>query len=225
MHINPLFPFLKFNHHLHINMKRITYLLLIFAGLLASCNTNKNKSRSGAQRTDPTVMLDSITKARTRIDSLFNQNKERLIVFAKIAGQEEPIRITNRKFPKQVHTTFNILKDSSGNIITISEFPYSESGDWSIILTHYFDKMGRTFAHKRQADFYNSICTDGMAHQTRLEYYDNPLKLIERTEALVDDQNNPLKKDNCQFPYEYEYKISEDLGKYLSINKLPINKR
>ncbi len=180
-------------------------------------------STAGAQRTNPTVMLDSITKARTRIDSLFNQNKERLIVFAKIAGQEQPIRITNRKFPEQVHTTFNILKDSSGNIITISEIPYSESGDWTIILTHYFDKTGKTFAHKRQADFFNSICTDGVAHEMRVEYYDSYGKLLEKIQTLMDDKKNPLPKDSCQFPYEYEYRISKDLGKYVQSNHLKIN--
>lgn len=223
MHINPFFPFQKINHHLHINMKRITCLLLIFAGLLAGCNSNKYKSTEGVQRTDATDRLDSIKKARTRIDSLFNQNKERLIVFAKTSGEREPIRITNRKFPELVHITFNILKDSSGNIITISEIPYSESGDWSIILTHYFDKSGKTFAHKRQANFFNSICTVGAAHEMRVEYYDNNGKLLEKIQTWMDDKKNPLPKDSCQFPYEYEYRISKDLGKYVQSNHLKIN--
>ncbi len=117
----------------------------------------------------------------------------------------------------------NALKDSSGNIIRISEIPFSESGDWIIILTHYFDKAGKTFAHKRQADFYNSICTDGMAHDERVEYYDSNNKLLEKTQTLVDDKKNTLQKESCQFPYEYEYRISEDLGKYLQTKHLKIN--
>ena len=204
-------------------MKKVTFLLWIFMIIIASCHSNRSKSTQGTQRTDTTDMLDGLKKVRGSIDTLFDQSKEKLIVFAKVSEEGEPILITDGKFPGKVHLTINILKDSSGNIIRISEIPFSESGDWIIILTHYFDKAGKTFAHKRQADFYNSICTDGMAHDERVEYYDSNNKLLEKAQTLVDDKKNTLQKESCQFPYEYEYRISEDLGKYLQTKHLKIN--
>ena len=203
-------------------MKKSAYLLLILVSIIGSCHSNNSRPTQDTTRADSTDMLDRLKKTTESIDTMFDKNKNKLIVFANIDGEGEPILITDGKFPGKVHLTINILKDSSGNIIRISEIPFSESGDWTIILTHYFDKAGKTFAHKRQADYYNSICTDGMAHDVRVEYYDSNNKLLEKTQTLVDDKKNPLLKDSCQFPYEYEYKISEDLGKYLQTKHLKI---
>ena len=119
-----------------------------------------------------------------------------------------------------VETTFNILKDSLGQIITASEFPFSESGDWNIILTHYFDKDGKTFAFERQTNFFNSMCTDGVAFETQTEFYNSDFQLIDRMYKLVDEKNKILQKDSCQFPYNYEYKVSADIDKYLLTNRI-----
>jgi hypothetical protein len=37
---------------------------------------------------------------------------------------------------------------------------------------------------------------------------------------LVDQKNNALKKEDCQFPYDYEYKVSPDIDKFLETNKI-----
>ena len=139
---------------------------------------------------------------------------------AKLVDKDEPIVIQNGYFPDNVETTFNILKDSLGQIVSVSEFPFSESGDWNIIFTHYFDKDGKTFAFERQSNFFNSICTDGVAYETRAEFYNSDFQLIDKTYKLVDEKNKPLQKDSCQFPYDYEFKISADIDKYLQTNEI-----
>ena len=106
-------------------------------------------------------IFEKLKYQKATIDSLFNHNKDKLLIFVKLADKDELEQITNGKFPENVETTFNILKDSFGKVITVSEFPFSESGDWNIILTLYFDKDGKTFAFERQTNFFNSICTDG----------------------------------------------------------------
>lgn len=143
-----------------------------------------------------------------------------LIVVAKLTDKGEPVLIKNRDFPESVVITYNILKDSSGKIITVSEFPFSESGDWSITLTHYFDKNGRTFAFERQANFFNGICTNGAAYETNTEFYNVNFQQLGKVYKLVDEKNNPLAKDSCQFPYDYEYKISKGVEDYLKSNNL-----
>ena len=152
------------------------------------------------------------------IDTFFNQNKDKPLVYAKPVGAEESKQITDGKLPENVEITFNVLKDSSGKIITVAEFPFSESNDWKVILTHYFDKDGKTFIFERQTNFFNSICTDGIAYETRTDFYDGEFRLIDKKYRLVDEKNRALPKDSCRFPYNKNYKVSADIDQYLLTN-------
>lgn len=201
-------------------MKRLTYILTILLGLFSSCNSNDSTTSSTSRLVSEPDILERLKYQKTIIDTLFNQRKDKLIVLAKLADKDEPIQIKNGNFPDNVETTFNILKDSLGRVITASEFPFSESGDWNIILTHYFDKDGKTFAFERQTNFFNSICTDGVAYETQTEFYDSDFQLIDKMYKLVDEKNKTLQKDSCQFPYDYEYKVSADIDKYLQTNRI-----
>lgn len=201
-------------------MRRLTYILTILVGLISACNSNDSRTSSSSQLLPKADILERLKYQKTIIDTLFNQSKEHLIVLAKLVDKDEPIQIKNGIFPDNVETTFNILKDGSGQVITVSEFPFSESGDWNIILTHYFDKDGKTFAFERQTNFFNSICTVGVAYETQLEFYNSDFKLIDKMYKLVDQKNKPLQKDSCQFPYNYEYKISADSDKYFQDNRI-----
>lgn len=207
-------------------MKSLTFILIFFVGLFSFCNsTDSSTNSSSAARLHPkSDNLEKLRYQKTIIDNLFNHNKDKLIVFAKLVNKDEPIQITNGNFPDNVETTFNILEDSSGQIITVSEFPFSESGDWNIILTHYFDKDGKTFAFERQTNFYNSNCTDGVAYETKTEFYNNDFQLIDKMYKLVDDNNKNLQKEICQFPYDYEYNVSAGLVKYLQTNMIKYNR-
>ncbi len=203
-------------------MRRLTYILTIFVALFSACNsTDSGTNSSSTSRLLPEPdILERLKYQKTIIDTLFNHNKHKLIVFAKLVDKDEPIQIKNGNFPDKVEATFNILKDSLEQIITASEFPYSESGDWNIILTHYFDKDGKTFAFERQTNFFNSICTDGVAYETQTEFYNSDFQLIAKMYKLVDEKNKTLEKDSCQFPYDYEYKVSADIDKYLQTNRI-----
>lgn len=191
-------------------------------GLISACNSNDSRtSSSSTSRLLPEPdILERLKYQKTIIDTLFNHSKDKLIVLAKLVDKDEPIQIKNGIFPDNVETTFNIFKDSLGQIITASEFPFSESGDWNIILTHYFDKDGRTFAFERQTNFFNSICTNGVAYETQTEFYNSDFQLIDKMYKLVDEKNKTLQKDSCQFPYDYEYKVSADIDKYLQTNRI-----
>jgi len=203
-------------------MKRLIYIFTIFIGLLTACNSSDNKTNSSSSSgllPEPKI-LSRLKYQKQIIDTLFNHSKDKLIVLAKLTDNNEPISIQDGNFPDNVETTFNILKDSLGHILTVSEFPFSESGDWDITFTHYFDKNGKTFAFERQTNFFNSICTRGVAYETRTEFYNSDFQLIDKTYKLVDKKNKTLQKDSCQFPYDFEYKVSSGIDKYLRTNKI-----
>lgn len=203
-------------------MRRLAYVLTIFVVLISACNSNDSRtSSSSTSRLLPEPgLLERLKYQKIIIDTFLNHSKDKLVVLAKLVDKDELIQIKNGNFPDNVETTFNILKDSLGELITASEFPFSESGDWNIILTHYFDKDGKTFAFERQTNFFNSICTDGIAYETRTEFYNSDFQVIEKMYRLVDEKNKTLQKDSCQFPYDYEYKVSADIDKYLQTNRI-----
>jgi hypothetical protein len=165
-------------------------------------------------------ILERLKYQKGIIDTQFNRSKEKLIVMVKLAGSDELAMVTNGQFPENVETTFNLLSDSLGQVITASEFPFNKSGDWNIILTHYFDNDGKTFAFERQTNFFNSICTNGVAYETRTAFYDGDFQLIAEEYKLVDKENKPLQKDSCQFPYEYDYKVLADIDEYSRKHKI-----
>ncbi len=201
-------------------MRRLTFILTIFVGLISACNSNDSRISSTSRLLPEPNILERLKYQKTTIDTLFKHSKDKLIVLAKLVDKDELIQINNGNFPDNVETTFNILKDSLGQIITASEFPFSESGDWNIILTHYFDKDGKTFAFERQTNFFNSICTDGVAYETQTEFYNSDFQLIDKMFKLVDQKNKTLQKGSCQFPYDYEYKVSADIDKYSLTNRI-----
>ena len=200
------------------------FILTIFAGLISACNSSDNKTISTSRLLPEPDIVERLKYQKTIIDTLFRHSTDKLIVLARLTDIDEPITIKNGSFPDNVETSYNILKDSLGHIVTISEFPFSESGDWSITFTHYFDNDGKTFAFERQTNFFNSICTDGVAYETQTEFFNSDFQLIDKTYKLVDKENRTLQKDSCQFPYDYEYKISTDIDKYLKTNKIKTNR-
>lgn len=202
-------------------MKPLIFILTFFVAISACNSNNDTKGSVSISRLllEPDI-LERLRNQKIITDTLFNQSKDKLIVFVKLGDQDEPVKIKNANFPDDVETTFNVLKDSIGRIVTVSEFPFSESGDWNIILTHYFDTEGKTFAFERQTNFFNSICTDGVAYETRTEFYNSDFQLIKKMNILVDEKNQDLQKDSCQFPYDYKYKVSADIDEYLKTHKL-----
>ena len=201
-------------------MKKIALLFTISAVLIASCNSRTDRSESTSRLVPEPDLIERLKFQKAAIDTLHNHSKEKIILFVKLANKDELQKITYENFPENVETSFSILKDSLGKIITASEIPVSESGDWYIVLTHYFDQNGKTFAFERQTNFFNSICTEGVAYETKTEYYNDKFELVDSLYKLIDEKNQPLQKDSCGHPYNFEYKVVADADKYLQEKKI-----
>lgn len=207
-------------------MKQLLSTISIFAGLTIACNSNDNKPSNitvSELMAKPDI-LETLQQNKSKIDTIFNYSKDKIIELAKLEDRSEPVLIKNDNLPDNVETSYTILKDSLGKIISVSESPFSKSGDWFMIFTHYFDNNGKTFAFERQTNFFNSICTDGVAYETITEYYNSDFGLVEKEYELTDENNKVLQKDSCQLPYEYKYTVSTNLEEYLKIQKINENK-
>jgi len=192
-------------------------MLTVLVGVVTACDPITDTTSRLVPEPD---LLERLRYQKGEIDTLFNHQMERLIVMAKLRDKEEPVPIQNGNFPENVELTFNILKDSLGQIIIVSIFPFSESGDWDIRLTHYFDKKGRTFVFERQTGFFNSMCTDGIAFETKTEFYNSDFELVDKKYELVDEEYKQLEKDSCVFNYDFDYKVSPTINDLLETSKI-----
>lgn len=130
---------------------------------------------------------DSIDKASLR-------DTDSLLAFVKMRDKERLIKIYNGKFPEDsIECTYNILL-SNGRVLLIMSSPYSESGDWDLEYTHYFDADGRTFAYQKRANAF-ALPNDGVAYETTLDYFGPGLKRIRHSYKLVDQNDKPLGKE------------------------------
>lgn len=205
----------------HTHRLRWHIFLAFILGLnFMACSRNSSGSRM-VRETDITERLKA---EKSAIDSFYFDNVSNGLVFAKLENVTEPVAVFSDSFPANTETGFIILKDSAGNIISTSEVPVSISGDWYIVLTHYFDLQGKTFAFERQTNFFNSLCTSGVAYETKTEYYDSKFNMIDSQYILVDEDDKALVKDSCQFPYDSPYTVAHDIDAYLENAHIKLNK-
>ncbi|TGE25548.1 hypothetical protein E5K00_10280 [Hymenobacter aquaticus] len=161
-----------------------------------------------------------LVQRRIAADKYASSNKSSLTYYAKQPTRLLPLA-GNSTVPDGTETVFTIVRNKQNKILLITETPTSQSGDWHIEYSQYFDDKGNRFAFKRSASFFNSGCTPGVAHETRVRYYDPSYKSVKSTYTLTDERNKPLTKGKCTFPYNYSYTLSNTVSDYLKRNKLP----
>jgi hypothetical protein len=172
-------------------MRRFSAILIFLFAFLPSCKFLENK------RTDT---LSKLKSDKIKIDSILKYS-------------ENIIQDKNS-------TTYKTVKDNLDSLISIQEIPFSESGDWNLILTHYFTQNGLTFAFQKEFNYFNSICTNGIAREKEILFFDSSFQQIEREYRLTDDKNHTLNKDSCLFQYKTEYQIFQNRDQYLTNKKI-----
>ncbi len=200
---------------------RHVFELLVFIAILclAACKPSGNADDSRLLA-EPDL-LERLHAQQTSIDTFCHRHPERTITYAQLVGHEEIVVIDCADADQlNIDRTFMLLKDSTGRVLAAYESPYSESGDWNILYTHYFDSEGKTFAFSREASFFNSICTDGIAVENMSKWYTNALNMVDSSYTLRDEEGQDLAKDSCQFAYDYAYTIYPELKSFLKANKL-----
>ncbi|WP_295651876.1 hypothetical protein [uncultured Mucilaginibacter sp.] len=209
-------------------MKLLSYCSIFFmisASVGCSQKSGKNKRAESLKSQEQVPTIQQLKKQKGKIDKLIAAEQDKLIVLVKLPNSDKLMLIKNDKFPDEVETTYNFLKDKEGRIILAGEIPFSGSGDWDITYKSYFDKNGKLFAFERIAGFFNSECTkeDGdAAHEDLIKYYTSSGQLIDSTYTLTDSKKRPLVKSKCVFNYDYPYTIIFDRDTYKKANKINI---
>ncbi|GAB3244718.1 hypothetical protein GCM10027346_42610 [Hymenobacter seoulensis] len=131
------------------------------------------------------------------------------------------VKTTSDTLPATTAVVFRVLRNEQQRLLLASESPVSESGDWSLAYTHYFNQQGHTFAFKRETAFFNSGCTESAALETITRYYTASHREVHKTTTLVDDTGKRLNRATCVSPYDWPYAYSKTSGAFLSRSRIP----
>lgn len=156
--------------------------------------------------------LEELKANKHSIDSMITE--ESIIILAKVSDEKGLIKIKDNKYPENVETTYNLVKDKDGHIVYIAELPFSKDSNWFIAYRSYFNTEGKLFAFQRLNNFLHSECVRGAAMEKSTNYYNAKFKLIDSTYTLTDSQKKPLKRSDCKFPYNLPYKVFKTVAEY-----------
>lgn len=206
---------------LQMLMRQSSFLLTLVVGLICACNsTDTSQATSNSRLLLEPDIAQRLQYQKRLIDTMYIAKRDDIEILLKLSKSYDLIPFKGSILPDETEKSFYILRDSIKNILAITESPYSQSGDWFITLTHYFDKYGQTFAFERQTNFFNSGCTEGVAYETKTEFYNSDFQLINNEYKLVDETEKDLNKDSCTSMYELDYKVLPTLNKYLQTNRI-----
>lgn len=193
---------------------------LLVVGFFAGC-TVKSEKIPGLPRSKKLSQTGTQDwRKKKHLDSLMKHRRQSIEVYSLRVGEDSAKRVERGEFPDSIRTTYNLFRDDEGRLRVASEFPFSESGDWSTRLTHYFDEKGRTFLFERNMGFFNSMCTQGMASETRSHFFDTAGRRTDSIYVLVDADDKPLKRKDCQFPYNQPFTIHRNSSDWTSASRI-----
>ena len=98
------------------------------------------------------------------------------------------VEVPDTTHADETKTSYYLLYDDQGRLLSHSEVPTSSSGDWYIERTHYFDENGKTMIFKDYSWHYNSGCTF-LLNVKRRYYYDADFKIIKKSAVFTDKAN------------------------------------
>jgi hypothetical protein len=198
-----------------------TILLAVIIVTITACSV---KEESDSNKIPLSNSLHTESKVRLQeqkayIDTLFRQNREKVRVLIKTSGSDSLTEVLDANWPEDLVSVFNIFADSSGRIVRISELPQSESGDWSIMYSHYFDKTGKTFAYERRIKTFNNFCPgdeefDQLTDERIIKLYTTSHALVDSTYKMTDEKEQDITSKKCQQEVESNDKIYWDLKEY-----------
>lgn len=182
--------------------------------LFVGCKQNSSTNAPRELVPEPDIR-ERLSGQKAFIDSNRMSSLFKAKIYAKEPTAETPTEVINLKWPGVIDEVYNVWYTQSNHIVCIGAYPYSQSGDWDLGFTHYFDtSSGGTFAFERNTSFYNSMCTDDLAIEQIVTYYAND-RLVDSTYVFTDVKGNNLTSDSCEFPYDFPYRVYTNVSDLL----------
>jgi hypothetical protein len=159
------------------------------------------------------AMAAKALQVRSWIDTFADVNPKATTYAARLANNQLVVTSRRRDFPDSVDEAYLIVSDTSGRVRALGESPLSQSGDWTIATTHYFDSSGSTVVVEREASFFNG-CTNPKGdstsgeHEAVTSYFGPKLRLVRRTFVRRKfDGKVPGPSEICNDSFQTDYKM------------------
>ncbi len=199
----------------------VTFGFLLFC--LLSCNSQEKQiteeSKFDLKSGDLLTILETFNSIVKQVDNVYKTDISKLELYFQMDKEGLLKRIPNFDNTSEAfYASYNLVRNNTGQIIYIAEYPASESGDWNLIYESYFNENGNLIVFIRGCSFFNGVCAE-IVHEKSEYYYNLKHELIKKTYEITDGNKNPLNYKDCVFNYRYDYKIYNTLTEYLKILK------
>jgi hypothetical protein len=180
-------------------------LLPLFLLLTFAVWAGEPKARIAHQTVTADINIAQLKAKRLAADKYLKQHEAALLLYLKARGAKETVKVKNGEWPEEIEASYNVLKNAKGKIIMILEMPFSQSGDWSITYTHYFDDAGNTYAYKKETNVFDDV-KGGVIYGTQINYYGPNLKPLAKSNTLKDKYGTKVKDTGHINMYDSWYK-------------------
>jgi hypothetical protein len=128
-------------------------------------------------------------------------------------------RVTRIK-PIQEQSFFYVIREEKRDEILAYKYkPYIESGDFSVVVYHYFDRKGRIIAYKKRIRFLNSICSEDVIVYELTKYFNPQGQSVKSITHLTNLRGKEMNEKDCIMNYPFNDKT------YLKASEVPFYSR
>jgi hypothetical protein len=163
--------------------------------------------------TADSALVARLKLRRLAVDSLAVRDSQSILSFAHLPGDTIAPVHSAAEWPESTDVSYWVFKDAAGRAIVAYESPHSESGDWFLLTTHYFDSTGSTVIVERHASFFNG-CWDEKGdsmmgiRETLTSYYDPKHRLAGREFVRTAfDTAIPAPTGNCNTMFQEPFPV------------------
>ncbi|MFZ1683314.1 MAG: hypothetical protein WAU88_04195 [Candidatus Zixiibacteriota bacterium] len=175
---------------------------------------------SGAANINMTrASIDSAVSAIDSIDRHLNQNFR---VFCSLIDSSRVLPIPDTLiWPdwESIDATYNVVTDSNGAIVKLGEAPISQSGDWVLDVSYYYDDEGRLMRIDTHYSTFTSGCTEIFREHMSV-YYSKTGDEVLRLRKFTDENDKPIDTTGCEMDNDEAsrlFKTTSDVRKLLGL--------
>lgn len=186
-----------------ITFRNVLLLPLVVAACAGTENSSSGEGTArevtGPDTVRPYADTAAIAARVDSIDRLVARHPDTLKLFAEIPGGAGLVPVKDSlAWPDEVAASYSIVFDSNAAPLLHRRMPTSESGDWFLAVTHYFDADGRTIFYDYSISSFASGCTEIL--RERIRTFVNPangIPLARRRTFLDQDDRPVIDTANC----------------------------
>ena len=161
-------------------------------------------------------LVQTLTRRIDSVQQYVATHIDEMELMAILEQSKAPVKVEKGKWPAELEVSLNILRNEAGRVIYYAQYPMSRSGDWLIAYQYFVDgQSGKVYGFRRMAHFFNSHCVSEVAYETATWLFDEQFNVIAKSYSLTDEDGVDLTHKECEFPYDFKYRIA---GR---VNKLP----